>query len=90
MNRDERHLRRRKDRQRRAAAQRLKPIRGQAGRQLRSRSLRPRRVVGVGRFAQGMTRPTSKPRSRLMAWLLTALPVVILVVWVVARVTRHL
>lgn len=83
-------LRRRKARERKAAAQRLQPIRGAAGRRLRSRRLRSRRVVGVGQFARGLTRPASRPRGRVMTWVLSALPAVVLLVWVVARLTRHL
>ena len=87
---DARYLRRRSARRRRAAAQRLTPIRGAAGRRLRSRTLKARRVVGVGQFARGLTRPSARPRSRVVGWVLSALPVVVLLVWVVARLTRHL
>lgn len=87
---DARYLRRRAARRRRAAAQHLQPIRGAAGRRLRSRNLRARRVVGVGQFARGLTRPSTNPRSKVAAWVLPAVPVVVLVVWVVARLTRHL
>lgn len=87
---DARYLRRRKARQRRAAARHLQPIRGAAGRQLRSRNLHARRVVGVGQFARGLTRRPSRPGSRVATWVLPALPVVVLLVWVVARMARHL
>ena len=90
MSKENRYLRRRKLRQRRAAAQHLQPIRGETGRRLRARGLRSRRVVGVGQFARGLTRPDAKPSSRTVRWLLAVLPAVILMVWVVARLTRHL
>lgn len=87
---DGRYLRRRKARRRRAAAQRLRPLRGAAGRRLRARSLRSRRVVGVGQFARGMTTARHRPRSRVWAWGVSALPAAVLLIWVVARLTRHL
>jgi cytochrome c-type biogenesis protein CcmH/NrfF len=49
-------------------------------------------VVGLAQFADGVagSRRRWQPRSRARAWLLSALPVVIVVIWVVARVARHL
>lgn len=83
--------RRSKTRERRAAAQRLTPIRGQAGRRLQHSGLRSGRVVGLSQFAQGMTgRQRSRSGSRLRGWVLAAVPVVVGLVWVVARATRHL
>lgn len=83
-----RHLRRRKQRQERAAAKRLPPVRGTTGR-LRTGG-RGQRVVGLGQFADGLGRRGTGARHRAWAWLLGAVPVVVVVVWVVARVTRHL
>lgn len=86
---EDRYLRRRKNRRRRAAARRLTPIRGEAARRLRTRG-RAVRLVGLGSFAQGMARRSASPKSRVASWSLAAVPVVVLVVWVVARLTRHL
>jgi hypothetical protein len=49
-------------------------------------------VVGLAQFADGVagSRRRWQPRSRARAWLLSALPVVVVVIWVVARVARHL
>ena len=80
-----------KDRERKAAAQRLTPIRGQAGRRLRHSGLRSGRVVGLSQFAQGIERTrSSRPRNRVASWALAALPMAIVIIWVVARMTRHL
>lgn len=46
-------------------------------------------MVGIGQFARGMTRER-KPRHRLTGWLLSVLPIAVVAIWVVARVTRHL
>jgi hypothetical protein len=49
-------------------------------------------VVGLGQFADGLTgrgRPWH-PRTRTTAWALTVLLLVMLVIVVVARLTRHL
>lgn len=81
--------RRTKTRERRAASQRLAPIRGQAGRRLLHSGWRSGRVVGLSQFAAGMT-SRQRSKSRLQRWMLTAVPVVVLVVWVVARLARHL
>lgn len=83
--------RRSKARQRRAAARRLVPIRGRAGRRLQQAGLRSGRVVGVGQFAQGLTRrATNSSGGRLRRWLFAAIPVAVLVIWIAARLTRHL
>ncbi|HEY5023971.1 MAG TPA: hypothetical protein VII76_03260 [Acidimicrobiales bacterium] len=81
-----------KERQLRAARRRLQPIRGARGRSLKHTRLTAPRVVGLNQFARGLTAPTRRwqPRSRVKAWLLSALPVVVVIVWVVARVARHL
>ena len=52
--------------------------------------MRSGRVIGLGQFAQGMARRSSHPESRVTSWVLVAAPVVMVVIWVVARVTRHL
>ena len=82
------HLRRRKQRQERAAAKRLPPVRGPVGR-LRTGG-RGQRVVGLGRFAEGLGRRRAGTRHPVRAWFLGAVPVVIVLVWIVARLTRHL
>jgi len=81
-----------KARERRAAGRRLQPIRGARGRSLQHRRLSAPRVVGLDRFAEGLTGPRRRwrPRSRLQAALLSALPFAVLVIWVVARLSRHL
>jgi hypothetical protein len=58
---------RRKDRQRRAAARRLPPVHGNPGRLSTGGRARPVRVVGVGRFAEGMAR-RSDTRRRSHGW----------------------
>ncbi|HUY64261.1 MAG TPA: hypothetical protein VMV14_07055 [Acidimicrobiales bacterium] len=79
-----------KRRQQRAAARRLPPLRGEAGRRLQHRSATPGRVVGVGRFAEGMhRRAASAPPSSVRAKLLWVLPLVVGVVWVAARLLHH-
>jgi hypothetical protein len=82
----------RKERERRAASRRLEPIRGARGRSLQHRRLGGGRVVGLGQFAEGLTRHDGrrKPRSGLVTWALAAVPFVILLIFVVARLTRHL
>ena len=49
-------------------------------------------MVGLTQFAGGLTGPKARraPRSRVKAWVLSALPIMILVIWVVARLARHL
>ena len=49
-------------------------------------------MVGLAQFAGGLTGPKARwlPRSRPKAWVLSALPIVVLVIWVVARLARHL
>jgi hypothetical protein len=76
----------------RAARRRLQPIRGARGRSLKHKRLSAPRVVGIGQFAQGLGDPTrrARPKSRLKGWILSALPVVVAAIWVVARVARHL
>jgi hypothetical protein len=46
----------------------------------------------LSQFAEGLTGPKRRwrPRSRVKTWVLSALPVVVVAVWVVARVARHL
>jgi hypothetical protein len=85
-------LKRTKERQKRAARLRLQPIRGARGRNLKHTRLSSPRVVGLNQFAQGLTGSRRKwqPRSRAKTWLLSALPIVVVVIWVVARVARHL
>jgi hypothetical protein len=49
-------------------------------------------VVGLSQFAEGLTgrRRRWHPRTRAKAWILTVLLLVMLVIVVVARLTRHL
>ena len=49
-------------------------------------------MVGLTQFAGGLTGAEARraPRSRMRAWVLSALPIVVLVIWVVARLARHL
>ena len=88
-----RRLRKRAARRRRAAERRLTPIRGRAARRLRTGG-GPQRVVGLAQFAEGVARKaarSSRPsRSGVTRWLLAALPVAVVVLWAVARLTRHL
>ena len=76
--------------QARAARRRLQPIRGARGRSLEhTAARRAPRVVGLGQFAEGLTGPETTVAAAHVgsrAWLLSALPVVVLVIWVVARV----
>jgi len=83
---------RKKDRELRAARRRLQPIRGARGRSLQHRRLGAPRVVGLPQFAEGLTGAKARrlPRGRVKARVLSALPVVVLVIWVVARLARHL
>jgi len=83
---------RNKERASRAARRRLEPIRGARGRSLAHTRLAAPRVVGLSQFARGLTGPSRRlqPRSRVRAWILSAIPVVVLVIWVVARIARHL
>jgi hypothetical protein len=82
---------RNKARRDRAAHRRLRPIRGAAGRRLRSAGPSRGRVVSLGRFAQGLRAPNRRlwARHRIVAWVIGALPVVVLLIWVVARLARH-
>jgi len=82
---------RNKERQLRAARRRLQPIRGARGRRLKHTRLAAPRVVGLSQFAQGLTGPNRRrePRHRSTAWILSALPFVVLVIWVVVRVASH-
>jgi hypothetical protein len=81
-----------KERSVRAAGRRLAPIRGARGRSLTHRRLAAPRVVGLHQFAEGLTGPQRRfqPRRGVQTWILSALPVVVLAIWVVARVARHL
>jgi len=83
---------RNKDRRLRAAHRRLQPIRGARGRSLQHRRLSAPRVVSLSQFAGGLTGQSRRwlPRSRAKAWALSALPVAVVVIWVLARVSRHL
>jgi hypothetical protein len=83
--------RRRQARRARAASRRLAPIRGAAGRRLRGASTRRGRVVGIAQFARGLSRPSRavSVRSRVVRGILAALPVVVLLVLVVVRLTRR-
>jgi len=49
-------------------------------------------VVGLSQFASGLTGQSRRwlPRSRAKAWVLSAVPVAVVVVWVLARLSRHL
>jgi hypothetical protein len=49
-------------------------------------------VVGLGQFADGLTGHgrASHGRTRARAWVVTGVVVVMLVIVVVARLTRHL
>ncbi|HLM97628.1 MAG TPA: hypothetical protein VK283_15025 [Acidimicrobiales bacterium] len=49
-------------------------------------------MVGLPQFAEGLTGAKARrlPRGRVKARVLSALPVVVLVIWVVARLARHL
>jgi hypothetical protein len=91
-----RRERRRKDRQRRAAARRLPPLRGQRGARLPTGGrARPVRMVGVGQFAQGMSRRRGSRRPphglRRVAGVVTgALIALVFVLWIAARVAGHL
>ena len=66
-------------------------MRGARGRSLKHTRLAAPRVVGLSQFAQGLTGPSRKfqPRRKSTAWILSALPFVILVIWVVVRVAGH-
>jgi hypothetical protein len=46
----------------------------------------------LSQFAEGLTGPKRRwrPRGRVKTWVLSALPIVVVAVWVVARVARHL
>jgi hypothetical protein len=92
----ERRQHRRKERQRRAASRRLPPVRSTGGRRLQSGG-RPQavRMVGVGQFARGVARRTDahrRPRGwrRVGSVITGALAAVVFVLWIIARVTRHL
>ena len=82
--------RRSKARRERARRRRLQPIRGAAGRRVGQGGFGRGRVVSLSRFAEGLGRTrASTSRSRVLRWVLASLPVVLLVVLVVVRLTRH-
>ncbi|HXQ60786.1 MAG TPA: hypothetical protein VN796_00560 [Acidimicrobiales bacterium] len=88
--------RRRKDRERRAAARRLPPVRVRGGGRLQRRGRpAPVRMVGVGQFAQGVARRTERRRRshglrRVGGVVIGASVAVVLVLWIIARVAGHL
>jgi hypothetical protein len=88
--------RRRKNRERRAASRRLPPLRGHGGGRLPTGGrARPVRMVGVGQFAQGISRRRSDRRPshglRRVGGVITgAVIALVFVLWIAARVGGHL
>jgi hypothetical protein len=87
---------RRKERERRAAARRLPPLRGRGGRRLPTGGrASPVRMVGVGQFAQGIARRSEQRRQthglrRVAGVIGGALITILLLLFIIGRLAGHL
>jgi hypothetical protein len=89
----EQRERRRKERERRAASRRLPPVRGNPGRRIQTGGRpAPVRVVGVGQFAQGVSRRRRpfRPGHRVGGAVIGVVTAAVLVLWIIARIAGHL
>jgi len=86
--------RRRKERRARAAARRLPPVHGHPGSLPTGGHAAPVRVVGIGRFAEGVVRQShARPRRGGRRWVAVATTVLIVVLaalFLVGRLVGHL